>query len=176
MLRTLWLQVKSSGKLQLGIALLVLLAVLAASHPMASVVVGSQGSGNNPLAIAAYQPWLRPSAVHWLGTDRYGRDVLVMALTGLATSLVIGLSAGFLSTAIGVVIAVVAGYKGGRTDRVLVTVMDVFLVVPTLPLLLTLSAYMRKVSLWQVALLLAIFSWPFAARTIRSHVLSLRSR
>jgi peptide/nickel transport system permease protein len=177
-LRTLWTQVKSSGKLQLGILLLVALVVLALLHPVAAYAVGSQASGpeTNPLAIAAYQPWLRPSPLHWLGTERYGRDVLVMALTGLATSLVIGLIAGFLSTAIGVVIAFVAGYKGGRTNRVLVTVMDVFLVVPTLPLLLTLSAYMRKVSLWQVALLLAIFSWPFAARTIRAHVLSLRSR
>jgi peptide/nickel transport system permease protein len=84
--------------------------------------------------------------------------------------------AGLLSTAIGVVIAFVAGYKGGKTDSVLRTVMDMFLVVPSLPLLLILSAYMRRVSLVQIAVLLAIFSWPFAARTIRSHVLSLRSR
>jgi len=116
-LRTLWTQVKSSGKLQLGIGLLVALVVLALLHPVAAFAVGSQASGPeaNPLAIAAYQPWLRPSPLHWLGTERYGRDVLVMALTGLATSLVIGLMAGFLSTAIGVVIAFIAGYKGGRT-------------------------------------------------------------
>jgi peptide/nickel transport system permease protein len=74
------------------------------------------------------------------------------------------------------VIAFIAGYKGGRVDSVLRTVTDMFLVVPSFPLLLTLSAYVRRVSLWQVAVMLAIFSWPFAARTIRSHVLSLRSR
>jgi peptide/nickel transport system permease protein len=59
---------------------------------------------------------------------------------------------------------------------VLRTTTDMFLVVPTFPLLLTLSAYVRSVSLLTVALMLSAFSWPFAARPIRSYVLSLRSR
>ena len=84
--------------------------------------------------------------------------------------------AGVLSTLLGVVVAFVAGYKGGRIDSVLATTTDMFLVVPTLPLIITLSAYVRNISLLQVGLILAIFSWPFAARTIRSQVLSLRSR
>jgi peptide/nickel transport system permease protein len=176
MIRSIWRQVRASTKLRLGLALLLVLVVLALIHPLVAAIVGSQGPGSDPLAIAAYRPWLMPSESHWLGTERYGRDVLVMSLTGLATSLKIGLMAGLLSTAIGVVIAFVAGYKGGKTDSVLRTVMDMFLVVPSLPLLLILSAYMRRVSLVQIAVLLAIFSWPFAARTIRSHVLSLRSR
>jgi ABC-type dipeptide/oligopeptide/nickel transport system permease component len=77
-----------------------------------------------------------------------------------------------LSTLVGFV----AGYKGGVIDGTLRTVTDMFLVIPTLPLLITLSAYVRSVSFPVLALLLAGFSWPFAARAIRTQVLSLRTR
>jgi peptide/nickel transport system permease protein len=61
-------------------------------------------------------------------------------------------------------------------DGLLSSITDVFLVVPSFPLLIVLAAYANKVSLFEVAVLVAVFSWPFAARTIRSQVLSLRSR
>lgn len=173
MIRAIWRQMQASAKLQLGVTLLVVLVVLALIHPLAASVVGG---GTDPLAIAAYRPWLVPGPAHWLGTERYGRDVLVMTLTGLASSLQVGAIAGVVATAVGVVVAFVAGYKGGRVDSALRTTTDMFLVVPNLPLLLTLTAYVRRTSLLQIALIIAIFAWPFAARTIRSHVLSLRSR
>jgi peptide/nickel transport system permease protein len=169
-------QLRTSVKLQAGLAMLAILVVLAFIHPLAAAVVGSQEPGGDPLAIAAYQPWLMPTSSHWLGTDRYGRDILVMSLTGLSASLQVGLIAGLISTAIGVVVAFVGGYKGGTWDSTLRTVTDMFLVVPSLPLLLVLSAYVRRVSLVQVGVMLALFSWAFAARTTRAHVLSLRSR
>jgi peptide/nickel transport system permease protein len=169
-------QLRTSARLQLGLGLLFLLVVLAIIHPLASAAVGSQDSGGDPLAIAAYRPWLMPTGSHWLGTDRYGRDILVMSLTGLSASLQVGLIAGLISTAIGVIVAFVGGYKGGTWDSTLRTVTDMFLVIPSLPLLLVLSAYVRRVSLVQVGVMLAIFSWAFAARTMRAHVLSLRSR
>jgi peptide/nickel transport system permease protein len=172
-LRTIWRQVSVSAKFQAGMGLLVALVILALIHPLVARLVGG---GENPLAIAAYRPWLVPSPAHWLGTDRYGRDILVMTLTGLASSLQVGAIAGFIATAVGVVIAFVAGYKGGRIDSALRTTTDMFLVVPSFPLLLTMTAYVRRTTLVQIALIIAIFAWPFAARTIRSHVLSLRSR
>jgi peptide/nickel transport system permease protein len=72
--------------------------------------------------------------------------------------------------------AFVAGYKGGAVDGVLSTVTDMVLVVPSFPLLIALSAYTSNVGIVEVGLMLAAFSWPFAARTIRSQVLSLRAR
>jgi peptide/nickel transport system permease protein len=173
LLQSFWRRMRSSGKFQTGVIILAVLVLLALISPLVAAIVGN---GENPLAIGAYGAWEVPSEDHWLGTDRYGRDVLVMTVTGLGASLKVGVVAGALSTAIGVVIAFVAGYKGGRVDGVLRTTTDMFLVVPSLPLLLALSAYVRRVSILQISVMLAIFSWPFAARTLRSHVLSLRSR
>jgi peptide/nickel transport system permease protein len=169
-LRKLW---ATSSKFQLGVVMLGVLILLAVLHPFFSWLIGGN---QDPMALSTYDRWEVPNAYHWLGTDRYGRDILAMTLAGLATSLEIAAIAGLLSTFIGVIVAFVAGYKGGWLDAVLRTTTDMFLVVPSFPLLLTLSAYVRNVSLLTVALMLSAFSWPFAARPIRSYVLSLRNR
>jgi len=140
------------------------------------------------LAIAA--PWITgdpfklspvnrlrpPSARWWFGTDQFGRDVLAMVVSAMSVSLQIGAIAGVISTVVGVIVAFVAGYKGGWIDGVLSTFTGILLVIPTFPLLIALSAYAKNVSLFQVGVMISIFSWPFAAKTIRSQVLSLRSR
>jgi peptide/nickel transport system permease protein len=163
----------ASGKFRVGFSILLILVVLA---PLHSVIATALFGATDPLEIGADGAWLTPSSVHWLGTDRYGRDLFIMVLSGLQVSLEVAVIAGLLSTAVGVVVAFVAGYKGGTVDGILKTTTDMFLVVPSFPLLLTLSAYVRNVSLLDVGILLSLFSWPFAARTIRSQVLSLRSR
>ncbi|MBM4419307.1 MAG: ABC transporter permease [Chloroflexi bacterium] len=169
-LAPLW---RTSAKLQVGFGILAFFFLVAFVHPL---IVDLIGRGKNPLEIGAYPAWLMPSGAHPLGTDRYGRDLLAMTVTGLWSSLQVGVMAGLFATFIGVVVGFTAGFKGGKVDSFLATTTDMFLVVPSLPLLITLSAYARNVSLWQVALMLTIFSWPFAARTIRAQVLSLRSR
>jgi peptide/nickel transport system permease protein len=166
---------KSSYKVQIGVVIIVFFILVALLH---TPIIALIGHGRDPLDINATisAPWQMPNAQHWLGTDRVGRDILAMTVTGLTASLEVGLIAGLLSTVIGTIIAFVAGYKGGQIDNFLSSFTDMFLVVPSFPLLITLSAYTPNVNLFSVALILAIFSWPFAARTIRSQVLSLRSR
>jgi peptide/nickel transport system permease protein len=166
---------RSSYKVQIGVVIIVFFALIALLH---GPIIAFIGHGRDPLDIdVAISPaWQMPNAQHWLGTDRIGRDILAMTVTGLAASLEIGIIAGLLSTVIGTIIAFVAGYKGGNVDSFLSSFTDMFLVVPSFPLLITLSAYTPNVNLFTIALILAIFSWPFAARTIRSQVLSLRSR
>ncbi|HLZ62895.1 MAG TPA: ABC transporter permease [Ktedonosporobacter sp.] len=167
---SLW---RSSRKVQVGIVIMVFFILLALLHtPIAALI----GHGTDPLEISVNAPWQQPNIQHWLGTDRYGRDVLAMTVTGLTASLEVGVIAGLLSTVIGTVVAFVAGYMGGKVDSFLSSFTDVFLVVPSFPLLITLAAYTNNVNLVSVAVLLAVFSWPFAARTIRAQVLSLRSR
>lgn len=169
-LAQLW---RASRKFEVGVIILVVLVVLALINPLISALIGG---GENPVAVGAYGPWEVPNLAHPLGTDRYGRDLLSMTLSGLEVSLTVAVIAGFLSTFVGVIVAFVAGYKGGVWDGVLRTTTDMFLVVPSFPLLLTLSAYVHNLSIVHVSLMLAAFSWPFAARTLRAQVLSLRSR
>ena len=169
-LAALW---RTSRKLRLGALILIFFFLVAIVHPL---IVAALGRGADPLAIGTYDAWLVPGPNHPFGTERYGRDLMAMTVTGLWASLQVGVLAGLVSTLIGVLVAFVAGFKGGRVDAILATTTDMFLVVPSFPLLITLSAYVRNVSLWQVSLMLAAFAWPFAARTIRAQVLSLRSR
>jgi peptide/nickel transport system permease protein len=166
---------RSSHKVQAGVVIIAFFILVALLH---TPIMAFIGHGRDPLDIdvTVSAAWQMPNAQHWLGTDRVGRDILAMTVTGLTASLEVGVIAGLLSTVIGTIVAFVAGYKGGNVDSFLSSFTDMFLVVPSFPLLITLSAYTPNVNLFSIALILAIFSWPFAARTIRSQVLSLRSR
>ncbi|SDT27601.1 ABC transporter permease [Microlunatus soli] len=165
--------VRSSPKLAGGLIILVVLVILALLSPLINAVIGG---GSDPVAVAAYPKWQVPSGAHPLGTDQLGRDVLAMTFGAMSVSLRIGAVAGVVSTVAGVIVAFVAGYKGGWVDAVLSTFTGILLVIPTFPLLIAFSAYAREVTLFQVGLMLSIFSWPFAAKIIRSQVLSLRTR
>src|SRR5262245_50603870 len=114
-LRAIWRTVRGSWKLAAGLVALLILALVAVFN---NALVNLIGGGQNPLAIAADQKWLVPSPEHWLGTDQYGRDVLAMVIDALAVSLQVGAIAGVISTVVGVIMAFVAGYKGGAVDGV----------------------------------------------------------
>ncbi|MFN3284073.1 MAG: ABC transporter permease, partial [Pseudothermotoga sp.] len=88
-------------------------------------------------------PYQRPSKEHLLGTDRLGRDILSQLLHGSRLSIFIGVSVGALMTLFSTTIGMLAGYYGGVVDRVLSTLTDVFLVIPGLPLMIVISAYVR---------------------------------
>lgn len=162
-----------SGKFKLGFIITMTLVIIGLlRQPLLAWHLGDI----NPLREASFAIFLDPSREHPLGTDRFGRDVLGLVFVGLPTSLQVAFMAGGLSTVIGAVVGFVAGYKGGKVDTTLRTITDAFLVIPTLPLIIILAAYSRNLTSFQLALVLAAFSWPFAARTIRSQVLSLRER
>ncbi len=173
LLKATWRTIRNSRRLASGLVLLALMVLIAVLSPL---IVDLIGKGENPTEIAAYEKWLVPSPDHPLGTDQFGRDVLAMVVGATSVSLQIGAIAGVISTVAGVIVAFVAGYKGGWIDGVLSTFTGILLVIPTFPLLIALSAYARDVSLFQVGVMISIFSWPFAAKTIRSQVLSLRTR
>lgn len=169
---TRWLSAR--GKLTVGLGLLLFLVLVALFHGVInnSLVI----DGSSPLSIGYAQRWLPPGGKYLFGTDEYGRNILALVVTGLKNSLEVGAIAGVISTVIGIVVAFVAGYKGGVVDGVLNTFTDMFLVIPTLPLLLAFSAFAKKVDDVEVSILLSVFAWAFAARVIRSQVLTLRTR
>ncbi|MFN8015016.1 MAG: ABC transporter permease [Acidimicrobiia bacterium] len=115
------------------------------------------------------------SATHWLGTDVLGRDNLTELLYAGQISLKIGLFVGIISTLLGAVVGAYAGYYGKWIDSILMRMTDLFLCVPTL---IMLALALRKFGDGDISMIFCIsaISWMYAARLVRSKVLSLKTR
>jgi peptide/nickel transport system permease protein len=122
------------------------------------------------------RPHQAPSAEHWLGTTRMGRDVFSQLIWGTRTSLMVGIVAGLIVTAIGTAIGITAAYFGGWIDDVLNFLTNVVLVLPQLPLLLVLAAFLGQVGPWAIALIIGLTSWAWGARVTRAQAMSLKTR
>ncbi len=119
----------------------------------------------------------RPSAKYLLGTTSQGQDVFWYATAAVRNSLFIGVVAALLSRVIAVLVALIAGYLGGRSDRVLMSINDSFVVLPLLPVLVLVASMLRgKMGIFGLGVVLAIFGWAWDARLIRAQILSLRER
>ncbi len=116
-----------------------------------------------------------PSARHWFGTDRFGRDILSQTIYGSRVALFVGLVSAICSTFIGVNIGLIAGFFGGLVDDVLMRITDVVYSIPFLPSAMILLALLGP-NLWNVILAITVITWRTPARAIRSQVLSLRHR
>jgi peptide/nickel transport system permease protein len=119
---------------------------------------------------------LAPSGTHWLGTTGNGQDIWSQLLWSTRESLAIAIIAGLLATALSLAVGVTAAYIGGVTDHVLNLFTDVFLVIPTLPLMIVIAAYARGGGLFVLILVIVITGWSYGARQLRSQALSLRNR
>ena len=108
-----------------------------------------------------------------LGTDQRGRDVFLMLIYGIRTSLIIGIAATLIASLLGLGLGLGAGYVGGWTDALIMRTVDILLSIPTLPILMVLAGVWGK-GLWQMVLILSIFSWMGTARSVRSLVLTVR--
>lgn len=160
-------------KLTLGIILLVFLLVTALGGPTFARLLFP---GQDPLEVGTWTRWQLPTPDHLLGIDEAGRDAVAVILNAVWPSLAIGLVAGLSALLIGVTIGFLSGFVGGRTDTVLRTLIDMVLVVPSLPIFLILAAYIRRWDLLSMAILLGLFGWPYVARVIRAQVISMRER
>lgn len=116
-----------------------------------------------------------PSALHLMGTDDLGRDLFTRILYGGRISLSIGIFAAMVGTAFGTLIGALAGFYGGRLDNVLMRFTDVAFSIPTLPLLIVISAF-TKSSLPVMILVIGGLSWMATARVVRGSVLSLKQQ
>jgi peptide/nickel transport system permease protein len=112
-----------------------------------------------------------PSAEHWFGTDREGRDVFARMLYGTRISLSIGIVAVGLYVLIGVVVGALAGYFGGIVDSALSRLIEVMICFPTFFLILTLAALIRERSIFHVMFIIGITSWTGVARLVRAEFL-----
>jgi ABC-type dipeptide/oligopeptide/nickel transport system permease subunit len=115
------------------------------------------------------------SADHLLGTDQVGRDLLSRVIYGGRVSLVIGVSAVFISASIGVLLGLAAGYFGGRSDWAIMTLVNVMLTFPFVLFALAIIAVLGP-SLLNMIIVLGVADWPLYARVIRAETLSIRER
>jgi len=126
--------------------------------------------------LLAYTPSLGPSGSHWLGTTAQGQDIWAQLMYGTRQSLVIAVVAGLFATVLSVLVGVSAAYLGGVADEVLSLVTNVFLVIPTFPLILILATYAGKGTLSVVLVVLVVTGWSYGANQLRAQTLSLRNR
>jgi peptide/nickel transport system permease protein len=119
---------------------------------------------------------LAPSAQHPLGTDGLGRDMFTVMVIGIPNTFKIGFLAGTVGVLIGALIGLFAGYYRGFADTLFSSFADVMLVIPTLAILITVSAYVRVVTVELMAVIVGLLAWPLSARVIRAQTLSLRER
>jgi peptide/nickel transport system permease protein len=117
-----------------------------------------------------------PSGHAWLGTDNLGHDVFTNLMYGTRTSLIIGLTAGAITTAFGVLIGTTAGYRGGTLEEALMGFTNVVLAIPSIVVLILISVALNTRSSLSLALVIAVTSWPWTARAVRAQASSVRTR
>lgn len=152
----------------LGLSLLVALYLFGAIGQM---MVDPQRAdmGANPLNLS-------PSRDNLLGTEGFGRDMFTLMVIGIPNTFKIGLLAGGVGVLLGALIGLLAGYYRGILDTIFSSFADVMLVIPVLAILITVSAYVRVMTVVLMALIVGLLAWPLPARVIRAQTLSLRER
>ena len=118
---------------------------------------------------------LAPSLQHWMGTDGLGRDVLSRMLYGGRISLLVGLVAVGIATAIGIVLGAIAGYYRGWVDTFIMRLVDVMLSIPSFFLILAVIAFLTP-SIWNIMIVIGLTSWMGVTRLVRAEFLSLSGR
>jgi peptide/nickel transport system permease protein len=118
---------------------------------------------------------LAPSAEHWMGTDGLGRDVFSRMLHGGRISLLVGLVAVGISTAIGILLGAIAGYYRGWVDTFIMRLVDVMLSIPSFFLILAVIAFLTP-SIINIMIVIGLTSWMGVTRLVRAEFLSLSDR
>jgi len=151
------------------LALIILLPILTLSA--IAPILPMQG----PLETNLFSSLEAPSLAHPFGTDKMGRDIFSRTLAGIKVSLIVGLSVAAIALGMGLLLGTLAGFFGGLIDRVVMTVVDIFLAFPSLLLAIGLVAILGT-GLIPVILAISLADVPRFIRLQRSLVLSLRTR
>jgi len=162
-----WRDLLHNRRAVAGALLLAFFAIVAVFAPM--IVPYSPTDIN-------FTPLLTPSASHLLGTTANGQDILSQLIWGARASLFVGLVCATLISLVQLVLGVFAGYVGGLFDTVATAVTNVFLVLPSLPLLIILAAYLRGGSLFVLIGVITVTGWAWGAKVLRAQAIALRER
>jgi len=117
-----------------------------------------------------------PSRSHWMGTDNLGRDMLIRIVYGARISLTVGFASTIISITIGVIFGAVAGYIGGRTDLIMMRIVEIFASVPSTLYIILLAQVFPDGGLKNIIFVIGFTGWMGMARLVRGEVLSLKTR
>jgi peptide/nickel transport system permease protein len=129
----------------------------------------------DPYAMNLVEANLEPSLEHPLGTDKLGRDTLTRVFVGGRVSIAVALAAVAISSSLGTVLGLIAGFRGGWVDTVIMRITDIFMAFPLFVLLIVLVSMLGP-SARNVVLILGFFSWMGVARLVRGQVLSVMNQ
>jgi peptide/nickel transport system permease protein len=155
-------------KSRTGILMVGFMVVIALIAPLISVAHPDEFN-----LLAAKQA---PSWHHLFGTTDQGSDIFSQVVVGARRSLLLGFVAALLATALAATLGVTAAYSGGIVDEAINFFINVFIVIPAIPLLVVISGFMKNRGMWTMALVLAAVLWSFEARILRGQALSLKNR
>jgi peptide/nickel transport system permease protein len=155
-------------KSRTGLVLVLFMIGCALVAPLVSV--------SNPTDFNLLAARQAPSWHHLFGTTDQGSDIFSQVMLGARRSLILGAAAGGLATVLATVLGVLAAYSGGIVDELVNFLTNVFLVIPTIPLLVVISGYLKSRSMGTMILVLGLTLWAFEARILRGQALSLRNR
>lgn len=162
-IRTVW----ANRKARIGLIILGLFVVLAVLAPL----VAPYGPEDN-----GFERNQGASAAHWLGTTAAGEDVLSQLIFGSRISLLVGFGAGGIATVISVLVGLSWGYVRGWLGDLINFVVNMFLVIPGLPLMIVVATYLSNGGISVIVAVIAITGWAWGARVLRSQTRTLRGR
>ncbi len=145
-----------------------LIALLAVFGP----IIGPDPNAIDP-NIPTADPFTALPLGHWFGTDDLGRDLFSRVAVGARISLLIGLATALVSVVIGTLYGTIAAYFEGKTDMVMMNIIDIIYSLPGLMIVILFSVFMGR-SVLSLVLALSLFSWPDTARIIRGQILQLK--
>jgi peptide/nickel transport system permease protein len=166
-LRRLAAVLRLSGKFSAGAIIATLFVLTAVFAPVLAP--------DNPSA-TRYGVAQPPSWHHLLGTTRSGQDIFSQLIWGTRQSLEIAFLVGIFSTVAGIIVGLVAAYRGGWIDDIFMLLTNVVLVIPGLVLVIVISSYLAQSNNVVIAAIIALTSWPWGARVFRAQALSIKAK
>jgi peptide/nickel transport system permease protein len=158
----------ANPKSRFGLGLVAFMIVVAVIAPWISV--------DNPTDFNILATRQSPSWNHLFGTTDQGSDIFSQVVLGTRRSLILGAAAAILATVLATTLGLLAAYAGGIVDEVINFLTNVFLVIPTIPLLIVISSYLKARGMTTMILVLGFTLWAFEARILRGQALSLKNR
>ncbi|MGE4274011.1 MAG: nickel transporter permease [Desulfitobacterium sp.] len=171
-LKEMWDTLKQNKAAVVGLCIITILFLIALVV-WVSELLGIQVLPYDPNYSDMSKSFTPPNSEHWFGTDQLGRDMFSRVLDGTKISLSVGVAAVSISLTIGVILGAIAGYRGGRTDTIIMRFMDMILAIPSILLAIAFMAALGK-GIDKAVIAIGLVSIPEYARIVRGSILSIK--